>query len=100
MDMSSQPQSFCRHSCCKSTARQNGGSTRLDAMQFDEIVDNLAHAFLLEKMKREISSIDDIDQLRQCVLALIDLNERQKGMFKQMLYSLIEDDPEAQELFE
>ena len=69
-------------------------------MQFDEIMDNLAHAFLLEKMKREISAIDDVDVLRQCVLTLIDLNERQKGMFKQMLYSLIEDDPEAQQLFE
>jgi hypothetical protein len=69
-------------------------------MQFDEIVDNLAHAFLLEKMKREISEIEDIDVLRQCVLTLVDLNERQKGLFKQMLYSLIEDNPEAQELFE
>ena len=69
-------------------------------MQFDEIADNLAHAFLLEKMKREISSIEDVEVLRQCVLTLIDLNERQKGMFKQMLYSLIEDDPEAQQLFE
>ena len=69
-------------------------------MQFDEIVDNLAHAFLLEKMKREINEIDDVVVLRQCVLTLVDLNERQKGMFKQMLYSLIEDDPEAQELFE
>ena len=26
--------------------------------------------------------------------------ERQKGMFKHLIYSLIEDDPEAQELFE
>ena len=76
------------------------GCPRLNAMQFDEIVDNLAHAFLLEKMKREISEIEDVDVLRQCVLTLVDLNERQKGMFKQMLYSLIEDDPEAQELFE
>ena len=57
-------------------------------MQFDEIVDNLAHAFLLEKMKREISEIEDIDVLRQCVLTLVDLNERQKGMFKQMLVQL------------
>ena len=69
-------------------------------MQFDEIADNLAHAFLLEKMKREISEVDDVETLRQCVLTLVDLNERQKGMFKQMLYSLIEDNPEAQELFE
>ena len=69
-------------------------------MQFDEIVDNLAHAFLLEKMKREILEIDDVDTLRQCVLTLVDLNERQKGCLSRCLYSLIEDDPEAQELFE
>ena len=69
-------------------------------MQFDEIMDNLSHAFLLEKMKREINEIEDVTVLRQCVLTLVDLNERQKGMFKQMLYSLIEDNPEASELFE
>ena len=69
-------------------------------MQFDEIMDDLSHAFLLEKMKREISEIDDVATLRQCVLTLVDLNERQKGMFKQMLYSLIEDNPESTELFE
>ena len=69
-------------------------------MQFDEIMDNLSHAFLLEKMKREINEIEDVTVLRQCVLTLVDLNERQKGLFKQMLYSLIEDNPEASELFE
>jgi hypothetical protein len=69
-------------------------------MQFDEIMDDLSHAFLLEKMKRELDLIDDPQVLRQSCLILIDLAERQKGMFKQMLYSLIEDNPEAQELFE
>ena len=69
-------------------------------MDLNDIVDDLAHAFLLEKMKREINEIEDVETLRQCVLTLVDLNERQKGLFKQMLYSLIEDDPEAQELFE
>ena len=69
-------------------------------MQFDEIVDDLSHAFLLEKMRREIDQINDLETLRACVMTLIDLNERQKGLFKQMLYSLIEDNPEAQELFE
>ena len=63
-------------------------------------MDELSHAFLLEKMKREISEIDDVETLRECVLTLVDLSERQKSMFKQMLYSLIEDNPEAQELFE
>ena len=69
-------------------------------MQFDEIIDDMAHEFLLVKMKRELDDINDPEVLRQCVLTLVDLAERQKGLFKQMLYSLIEDDPEAQELFE
>ena len=57
-------------------------------LQFDEIVDNFGSCILLEKMKREIQEIDDVETLRQCVLTLVDLNERQKGMFKQMLYQL------------
>ena len=69
-------------------------------MQFDEIIDDLSHAFLLEKMKRELDDIQDPEVLRQCVLTLVDLTERQKSMFKQMLYSLVEDNPEAQDLFE
>ena len=69
-------------------------------MQFDEISDNLSHAFLLEKMRREIDQINDPETLRACVLTLIDLNERQKGLFKQMLYSLIDGNPEEPELLE
>ena len=67
-------------------------------MDLNDIVDDLAHAFLLEKMKREINEIEDVETLRQCVLTLVDLNERQKGLFKQMLYSLIEDDPRRRAL--
>ena len=69
-------------------------------MKFDEIIDDMAHEFLLVKMKRELDQIDDPEVLRSSCILLIDLAERQKGMFKQMLYSLIEDNPEAQELFE
>ncbi len=69
-------------------------------MKFDEIIDDMAHEFLLVKMKRELDVINDPEELRQCVLALVDLAERQKAMFRQMLYSLIEDNPEEQELFE
>jgi hypothetical protein len=69
-------------------------------MKFDEIIDDMAHEFLLVKMKRELDQIDDPEVLRQSCIVLIDLAERQKAMFKQMLYSLIEDNPEAQELFE
>ena len=69
-------------------------------MKFDEIIDDMAHEFLLVKMKRELDQIDDPETLRNSCILLIDLAERQKAMFKQMLYSLIDDNPEAQELFE
>ena len=69
-------------------------------MQFDEIIDDMAHEFLLVKMKRELDEINDPEVLKQCVLTLVDLAERQKGMFKQLLYSLTDENPEIQELFE
>ncbi len=69
-------------------------------MEFNEILDDLSHAFLLEKMKRELDQVHDPEVLRQSCLILIDLAERQKGMFKQMLYSLLDDNPEVSELFE
>ena len=69
-------------------------------MQFEEILDELAHAFLLEKMKRDLESVQDPEELRRACLMLIDLMERQKATFKQLLFSLIENDPEARELLE
>ena len=69
-------------------------------MQFEEILDELAHAFLLEKMKRDLESVQDPEELRRACLMLIDLMERQKATFKQLLFSLIENDPEAKELLE
>ena len=69
-------------------------------MQFDEIIDDMAHEFLLVKIKRELDDINDPEVLKQCVLTLVDLVERQKAMFKQMLYSLTDENPEIQELFE
>lgn len=75
---------------------------QLDAMpmQFNEILDDMAHEFLLVRMKRELDEVNDPESLRRACLLLIDLLEKQKATFKQMLYTLIEDDPEAQELFE
>ena len=69
-------------------------------MDVNEILDQLSHEFLLVKMKRELDSVDDPEELRRACLMLIDLMERQKAMFKQMMYTLIDGDPEAQELFE
>ena len=69
-------------------------------MNFNEIMDSMSHEFLLVKMKRELDEVQDPEQLRHACLTLIDLIERQKAMFRQMLYTLIDGDPEAQELFE
>lgn len=63
-------------------------------------MDSLSHAFLLEKMKRELDTIHDPEELRRACVLLIDLMERQKEMFKKMVYQLIDSDPEASEMFE
>ena len=68
-------------------------------MDPSEIGDALAHEFLLVKMKRELDEVNDPEHLRLCCLQLIDLVESQKAMFKKLLYTLIEDDPEAEEYF-
>jgi hypothetical protein len=67
---------------------------------YEEIMDSLSHAFLLEKMKRELDTIHDPEELRRACVLLIDLMERQKEMFKKMVYQLIDSDPEASEMFE
>jgi len=69
-------------------------------MNLDEILDSLSHEFLLVKMKRELEYVNDPAQLREMVLVMVDLCEKQKEMFRQLLYTLIEEDPEAQEMFE
>jgi len=69
-------------------------------MDVNEILDQLSHEFLLVKMKRELDTVNDPEELRRACLMLIDLMEKQKAMFKQMMYTLIDGDPEAQELFE
>ena len=60
-------------------------------VQYPEIVDQLAHEFLLTKMKRELDDIHDPEQLRRCILTLVDLAERQKAMFKQMFIDMVQD---------
>ena len=69
-------------------------------MDVNEILDQLSHEFLLVKMKRELDTVNDPEELRRACLMLIDLMERQKATFKHMLFTLIDGDPEAQELFE
>jgi hypothetical protein len=64
-------------------------------MEYSEIVDGLAHEFLLVKMKRELDEIHDPEALRRACIMLIDLAERQKAMFKAMLVDMLNADDEA-----
>ena len=54
-------------------------------------MDNLSHEFLLTRMKRDLDEIHDPEELRRCVLSLVDLAERQKAVFKQMLVDMLEE---------
>ena len=66
----------------------------------NEIIDELSHAFQMEKIRREVDGVDDVITLRQMVLTLVDLNERQRAMFKSLLWKLIDENPEQSESFE
>ena len=54
-------------------------------------MDNLSHEFLLTRMKRELDEIHDPEELRHCILSLVDLAERQKAVFRQMLVDMLEE---------
>jgi len=69
-------------------------------MNLNDVLDELSHAFLLEKVKRELQHVDDPEQLKALVLSMVDLVEKQKACFKQLLWQLVDEDPEAQKLFE
>jgi hypothetical protein len=66
----------------------------------DEIIDELSHAFLLEKIKRELQHIRDPETLIEIALSLVDLIEKQKACFKNLMWKLIDENPEKPELFE
>ena len=48
-------------------------------------MDSLAHAFLLETIKRQADDCDDLATLRKAIVELVDLIEKQKAMFKQIM---------------
>ena len=48
-------------------------------------MDDVAHEFLLVKVKRELDTVHDLEVLRVASVELIDLIERQKSMFRQLL---------------
>ena len=63
-------------------------------MQYPEIMDGLSHEFLLTRMKRELDEIHDPEELRHCILSLVDLAERQKAVFKHMLVNMLDESEE------
>ena len=54
-------------------------------MQPEDVMDSLAHAFLLETIRRQADECDDMETLRKAIVELVDLLERQKAMFKQIM---------------
>jgi hypothetical protein len=56
----------------------------------DEIMDTLAHEFLLVSIKRQLDECEDKETLRHTCLQLVDMIERQKAMFKQLLFQAYE----------
>ena len=81
-------------------SRQTIGVAAPRPMDVNEVLDSLAHEFLLVKMKRELDTVQDPEELRRACVLLIDLMEKQKAMFKTMIYSFIDENPEQSELFE
>ena len=59
-------------------------------MKPDEVMDNMAHAFQLEKIRREVDQCESLEVLRQMVMVLVDVNEKQKAMFRQLIIDLHE----------
>ena len=49
------------------------------------IMDSVAQAFARERIKRQVHEVTDINVLRGVVIELMDVIERQKQLFLQML---------------
>lgn len=54
-------------------------------MQPEEVMDTLAHEFLLVTIKRQLDDCNDLETLRKACLQLVDIMEKQKAMFKQIM---------------
>jgi len=59
-------------------------------MKPEEIMDDMAHAFQLEKIRREVDQCESLEVLRRMVMVLVDVNEKQKAMFRQLIIDLHE----------
>ena len=61
-------------------------------MDKEDILNSLEHEFLMVSMKRDLDRVEDPEELRQVCLQLITMLETQKQMFKDMVFSLLEED--------
>ena len=54
-------------------------------MHADEVCDEVAQAFWIESLKRQIHSIDDVEGLRQICISLLKSNCSLKTMLQQLM---------------
>ena len=65
-----------------------------DTSCFDVLESDLAHEFMVVKIKRDLEEVKDPEQLRQACLLLIDLMEKQKAAFKSLIGGFFEEELE------
>ena len=64
-----------------------------DTSCFDVLgTDDLAHEFMVAKIKMDLDNVKDPEQLRQACLLLIDLIEKQKAAFKSLIGGFFEEE--------
>ena len=51
----------------------------------EAVFDDVAAAFFLESVKRQVATIDDLDALKTIITKLVQLNQVQKETFRRML---------------
>lgn len=65
-----------------------------DTSCLDILESDLAHEFMVIKIKRDLEEVKDPEQLRQACLLLIELMEKQKAAFKNLFSGFFEEELE------
>jgi hypothetical protein len=60
------------------------------SLSYEDVMDEVSHAFTLETIKRQVYECEDIDALRKAIIELVDMSEKQKALFKHLLVDAIE----------
>ncbi len=53
--------------------------------------DDLAHEFMVAKLRHDLDKVENPEELRQACLLLIDLLEKQKTAFKSLMGGFLEE---------